>query len=119
MRSIELFSGCGGLALGTARAGFNHELMVEWNADAFATLALNKANGVEHARDWPFIQRGCAGSRLVLHSLDRSTLRRAAHHANRFRFVASIVAMTTIGICGPKPFALFASCAHAPFCLKT
>jgi len=56
MRSIELFSGCGGLALGTARAGFNHELMVEWNADAFATLALNKANGVEHARDWPFIQ---------------------------------------------------------------
>jgi DNA (cytosine-5)-methyltransferase 1 len=56
MRSIELFSGCGGLALGTARAGFNHELMVEWNADAFATLALNKANGVEHARDWPFIR---------------------------------------------------------------
>jgi DNA (cytosine-5)-methyltransferase 1 len=56
MRSVELFSGCGGLALGTARAGFDHELMVEWNADAFATLNLNKANGVEHARDWPFIR---------------------------------------------------------------
>jgi len=56
MRSVELFSGCGGLALGTARAGFEHELMIEWNADAFATLSLNKANGVEHARDWPFIR---------------------------------------------------------------
>lgn len=56
MRSLELFSGCGGLALGTARAGFEHVRMVEWNADACATLALNKRNQVEHARDWPFIQ---------------------------------------------------------------
>jgi len=56
MRSLELFSGCGGLALGTARAGFEHMRMVEWNADACATLALNKRNQVEHARDWPFIQ---------------------------------------------------------------
>ncbi|MEO5338169.1 MAG: DNA (cytosine-5-)-methyltransferase [Magnetospirillum sp. WYHS-4] len=56
MRSVELFSGCGGLALGTARAGFEHAKMVEWNADACATLEHNKARGVEHARDWPFVQ---------------------------------------------------------------
>lgn len=56
MRSVELFSGCGGLALGTARAGFEHEFMVEWNDHAFATLALNKASGVEHVRDWCFTQ---------------------------------------------------------------
>ena len=56
MRSVELFSGCGGLALGTARAGFEHAKMVEWNADACATLAHNKARGVEHARNWPFMQ---------------------------------------------------------------
>ncbi len=56
MRSVELFSGCGGLALGTARAGFEHARMVEWNAGACATLAFNKARGVKHARDWPFIQ---------------------------------------------------------------
>jgi DNA (cytosine-5)-methyltransferase 1 len=56
MRSVELFSGCGGLALGTARAGFQHARMVEWNADACATLALNKSKKVEHARDWPFVQ---------------------------------------------------------------
>ena len=52
LRSVELFSGCGGLALGTARAGFSHDMMVEWNEDACATLSLNKANGVLHAKDW-------------------------------------------------------------------
>lgn len=55
MRSVELFSGCGGLALGTARAGFAHAKMVEWNTKAHATLAYNKALGIEHARDWPFV----------------------------------------------------------------
>lgn len=52
MRSVELFSGCGGLALGLARAGFRHLQMVEWNHDACATLAANKARGIEHAREW-------------------------------------------------------------------
>ena len=61
MRSIELFSGCGGLALGTARAGFEHVRMVEWNADACATLAHNKTAGVEHVRDWPFLQGDVRG----------------------------------------------------------
>jgi len=53
VRSVELFSGCGGLALGLHRAGFEHAALVEWNADARATLALNKRLGVEGARDWP------------------------------------------------------------------
>ncbi|WP_395019811.1 DNA cytosine methyltransferase [Dongia sp.] len=53
MRSVELFSGCGGLALGMARAGFKHSLLVEWNIDAIDTLNLNKQNGVEHVKRWP------------------------------------------------------------------
>lgn len=52
MRSVELFSGCGGLALGLARAGFEHDLMVEWKPEAVDTLMLNKARGVEHVADW-------------------------------------------------------------------
>ncbi len=52
MRSIELFSGCGGLALGLARAGFEHELMVEWNDDAVATVRYNRQRGIQHVRHW-------------------------------------------------------------------
>lgn len=55
MRSVELFSGCGGLALGLARAAFRHARMVEWNSEACATLAANKAGGVEHALEWEVI----------------------------------------------------------------
>jgi len=56
MRSIELFSGCGGLALGLSRAGFHHELMVEWNGEAVTTIRHNKSNKVRHVRDWPIEQ---------------------------------------------------------------
>ena len=52
--SIELFTGCGGLALGIARAGFKHLLLVERNAEAAATVAANAARGVAHVTDWPY-----------------------------------------------------------------
>lgn len=54
--SIELFSGCGGLALGLSRAGFKHLLMVERDGDAAATVAHNAANRVKYVSDWPYRQ---------------------------------------------------------------
>lgn len=56
MRSIELFSGCGGLALGLSKAGFHHELMAEWNQEAVATVLYNQGRGVKYVRDWPLKQ---------------------------------------------------------------
>lgn len=53
MRSVELFSGCGGLALGLSRANFHHELMVEWDDDAVATVLHNQKRGIKHIKDWP------------------------------------------------------------------
>lgn len=53
MRSVELFSGCGGLALGLSRAGFHHDLMVEWDDDAVATVHHNRQRKLRHIRDWP------------------------------------------------------------------
>jgi len=41
LRSVELFTGAGGLALGLDRAGFQHDLMVEWDAHACSTLTNN------------------------------------------------------------------------------
>lgn len=46
LRSIEVFSGAGGLALGTHAAGFRHEVLLEWDKNACETL---KANAVEAA----------------------------------------------------------------------
>lgn len=41
MKSIELFTGAGGLALGTHMAGFQHVALMEWNTDACDTLREN------------------------------------------------------------------------------
>ena len=56
MRSVELFAGCGGLALGIARAGFEHDIVVEYDSDSVATLTNNKTRKVHHIRDWQIVQ---------------------------------------------------------------
>lgn len=41
LKSLELFAGAGGLALGLHHAGFKHTALVEWNDRAVKTLKLN------------------------------------------------------------------------------
>src|SRR5262245_8387066 len=53
MRSIELFAGAGGLALGTSYAGFRHEAVIEWDQDACNTICENQRRGLMPAADWP------------------------------------------------------------------
>jgi DNA (cytosine-5)-methyltransferase 1 len=52
MRSLELFAGCGGLALGVARAGFKHDLLIERDVDSVRTLNANKRRKLPHVREW-------------------------------------------------------------------
>lgn len=51
-RSVELFSGCGGLAMGLSQAGFSHESLVERDAQACQTLQHNRDRKTQHARHW-------------------------------------------------------------------
>ncbi len=44
MKSLEIFSGAGGLAKGLDLAGFDHAGFVEWNKDACASLRVNFAS---------------------------------------------------------------------------
>ena len=56
MKSIELFSGAGGLALAVHMAGFEHQLLVEADDNAYETLRHNKENGVlPGVSDWPIV----------------------------------------------------------------
>src|SRR5437879_1819879 len=55
-RSLELFTGAGGLALGTHLAGFQHVALVEWNKDACRTLEANvRARAVPGIEEWRVI----------------------------------------------------------------
>jgi DNA (cytosine-5)-methyltransferase 1 len=53
MKAVELFAGAGGLALGTMRAGFKHEAVVEWDRNACETIRENNRRGVVN---WPLHQ---------------------------------------------------------------
>ena len=56
MKSIELFVGAGGLALGTASAGFKHVAVFDWDQYACDTLRENAANELEPVVAWPLFQ---------------------------------------------------------------
>lgn len=56
MKSIELFVGAGGLALGSHRAGMCHDVVIEWNRNACDTLRLNQRSGVLGVRDWRVVE---------------------------------------------------------------
>lgn len=53
MNAVELFVGAGGLALGTAAAGFRHVAVVEWDKDSCETIRENQTRGLKIVSGWP------------------------------------------------------------------
>lgn len=53
MRSIDVFSGAGGLALGVHRAGFRHLAVIEADFHASGSLRLNRTRCHATGIDWP------------------------------------------------------------------
>ena len=56
MRSVELFAGAGGLALGMSRAGFRHAAVVEWDHDSCETFRHNQRLHARDVSNWPLFQ---------------------------------------------------------------
>jgi DNA (cytosine-5)-methyltransferase 1 len=56
MRSVELFAGAGGLAMGMGRAGFNHAAVVEWDHDSCETFRHNQRNHAHDVEQWPLFE---------------------------------------------------------------
>lgn len=52
MRSVELFAGAGGLAMGVSLAGFNSLAVVEWNRWACNTIRENQRRGYPLVQEW-------------------------------------------------------------------
>lgn len=56
MKSIELFTGTGGLALGLQQAGFEHKALFEWDRDSCLNIMFNIERGYPGVRDWTVFQ---------------------------------------------------------------
>ena len=52
MKSIELFSGAGGLGIGASNAGFETELVIDWDKWACETIRINARAGVDPMLHW-------------------------------------------------------------------
>jgi DNA (cytosine-5)-methyltransferase 1 len=52
LKSVELFTGAGGLALGLEESGWRHLALVEKNQHACSTIRLNESRGHPLAKDW-------------------------------------------------------------------
>ena len=53
MRSVELFAGAGGLAIGMSNAGFHHAAVLEWDGDACETFRENQRHHAHSVEGWP------------------------------------------------------------------
>lgn len=56
VRSIELFSGTGGLALGLHQAGFSQEALLDWDKDSCDNIKANITEGHNGITDWNVVQ---------------------------------------------------------------
>lgn len=99
LRSVELFAGAGGLALGCEAAGFDTQVMVEWNKWACDTVGQNQAAGYPLVQDW-LVHEGDVRAfdwESVTEPVD--LVSGGGHPASRSAWAASMALPMTCGTC--------------------
>jgi DNA (cytosine-5)-methyltransferase 1 len=61
LKSVELFTGAGGLALGLEKTGWHHEALIERDEHACSTIHLNESLGHPLAKDWRLFAQDVRG----------------------------------------------------------
>ena len=56
MKSVELFAGAGGLAMGASLAGFESQAIIEWDRWACDTIRENRDRQFPLVKDWPLTE---------------------------------------------------------------
>ena len=56
MRSVELFAGAGGLAMGMSQAGLRHAAVVEWDHESCETFRHNQRLHARDVAEWPLFE---------------------------------------------------------------
>jgi DNA (cytosine-5)-methyltransferase 1 len=57
MRSVELFVGAGGLAMGVSLAGFRHDALIERDRKACDTIRENQKRNITPVANWPLFEK--------------------------------------------------------------
>jgi len=61
LKSVELFTGAGGLALGLEKTGWHHEALIERDEHACSTIHLNESLGHPLAKEWRLFAQDVRG----------------------------------------------------------
>lgn len=61
MKSVELFAGAGGLAMGVSRAGFSPAVVIEWDRYCCDTIRENQQRRFATMAHWPLIEGDIRG----------------------------------------------------------
>lgn len=104
-RSIELFCGTGGLALGLQKAGFHHTALYEWDKDSCDNIRANIQAGYKGIESWNVHQ---ADVRAVCYDglSGKSIWYLVAHPASRSLWEERLKPIMTSVICFLKLFGL-------------
>lgn len=70
VRSVELFTGAGGLALGLEQSGWRHDALIERDEDACATIRLNHSLGHPLTKGWKLLSGDVRDARYSAVSKD-------------------------------------------------